>query len=66
MTDEHIWLLKYGRGWVAWYELLSGPVGEQEVDPIHERLVAAGKVEIDKNSMRVRLKPKEENEFVRV
>lgn len=59
MKDEHIWLLKYGRGWVPWFELLEGSVGEQEVDPIHERLVQAGEVEIDKNTMRVRLKPKE-------
>lgn len=56
VTDEQVWLLKYGRGWVPWYELLDGPVGEQEVDPIHERLVQAGRVEIDKNAMRVRLK----------
>ena len=59
MTDEHIWLLKYGRGWVSWYELLNGAVGEQEVDPIHRRLVEAGGIEIDKNKMRVRLKPEE-------
>lgn len=59
MKDEHIWLLKYGRGWVPWFELLEGDVGEQEVDPIHERLVQAGVVEIDKKTMRVRLKPKE-------
>lgn len=56
VTDEQVWLLKYGRGWVPWYELLDGPVGEQKVDPIHERLVQAGRVEIDKNAMRVRLK----------
>lgn len=56
MTDEQIWLLKYGRGWVPWYELISGPVGEQEVDVIHQRLLEEGKVELDKKSMRVRLK----------
>lgn len=66
MTDEQIWLLKYGRGWVPWYELLNGPVGEQEVDPIHERLVAAGKVELDTKAMRVRLKLKEENDVRRI
>lgn len=60
MKDEHIWLLKYGRGWVPWFELLEGAVGEQEVDPIHERLVQAGVVEIDKNTMRVRLKLNEQ------
>lgn len=64
MTDEAIWLLKYGRGWVPWYELMDGPVGEQDVDPIHERLVSAGKVEINKNTMCVRLKP--QNEPIRV
>ena len=62
MKDEQIWLLKYGRGWVPWYQLLEGPIGEQEVDPIHERLVAAGKVERDTKAMRVRLKPEEEND----
>jgi len=66
MTDEQIWLLKYGRGWVPWYELLNGPVGEQEVDPIHERLVAAGRVELDTKAMRVRLKLKEENDVRRI
>jgi hypothetical protein len=62
MTDEQIWLLKYGRGWVPWYDLMYGPTGEQEVDPIHTRLLEAGKVEINKNTMCVRLKPKRENE----
>ena len=66
MTDEHIWLLKYGRGWVPWFELIEGSVGEQKVDPIHERLVAADKIEIDKRAMRVRLKTKEENELIRI
>lgn len=66
MTDEQIWLLQYGRGWVAWYELMDGPVGEQQVNPIHTRLTDAGKIEIDRNRMCVRLKPKEENESIRV
>lgn len=66
MTDEQIWLLKYGRGWVPWYELIEGAVGEQEVDPIHERLVAAGRVERDVKSMRVRLKPEEKNDVRRI
>lgn len=56
MTDEQIWLLKYGRGWVPWYELVDGQVGGQEVDPVHTRLVDAGKIEVDKKQMRVRLK----------
>jgi len=56
MTDEQIWLLKYGRGWVPWYELVSGPVGEQEVDPLHTRLLDAGKMQVDKNKLQVRLK----------
>jgi hypothetical protein len=58
MTDEQIWLLKYGRCWIPWYELVDGPVGEQKVDPIHERLLAAGKIEVNKNAMQVRLKIK--------
>lgn len=57
MTDEHIWLLRYGSRWVRWYELLEGDTGEQVVDPIHDRLVQAGKIEINKNTMQVRLKP---------
>lgn len=65
MTDEQVWLLKYGSNWVPWYELVDGPVGEQEVDPIHSRLLDAGKMEIDKNTMRVRLK-REKNESIRV
>jgi hypothetical protein len=60
MTDEQIWLLKYGRGWVSWYELVYGPAGNVTVDPIHTRLVDAGGIEIDKERMRVRLKTKEE------
>ena len=60
MKDEHIWLLKYGRGWVPWYELLDGAVGEQEVDPLHGRLVEEGKIEINRQTMRVRLKPNEQ------
>ena len=59
MTDEQIWLLKYGSGWVPWYELVDGPLGEQEVDPLHVRLVDAGKIEVDKKQMRVRLKEKQ-------
>ena len=62
ITDEQKWLLKYGRGWVPWFELLDGPVGEQEIDPIHERLLAAGKVKLDKKKMRVKLELKEKNE----
>ena len=45
---------------MQWFELMEGPVGEQEVDPIHTRLVDAGKIEIDKHKMRVRLKEKNE------
>lgn len=59
MTDEQIWLLKYGRGWVPWYELVDGPPGEQEVDPLHVRLMDAEKIEIDKKTLRVRLKEKQ-------
>lgn len=60
MTDEQIWLLRFGRGWVPWYELLDGPVGEQDVDPLHTRLTEAGKMEVDKNRLSVRLKETKE------
>jgi hypothetical protein len=66
MTDEQVWLLRYGRGWIPWYELLDGSVGEQEVDPLHTRLTEAGKMEINQNTMCVRLKQKEENEPIRI
>lgn len=60
MTDEQIWLLRYGRGWVPWYELIDGPVGEQKIDVLHERLTDAGKLEVDRTKMRVRLKENKE------
>lgn len=59
MTDEQIWLLRFGRGWIPWYELVDGPVGEQQVDALHTRLTEAGKLEIDRKQMCVRLKSKE-------
>lgn len=65
MTDEQKWLLIFGSGWVPWYAVVDGPPGEQEVHPLHTRLTEAGKIEVDKNTMRVRLK-KEVNEIIRV
>jgi hypothetical protein len=49
----------FGSGWVPWYAVVDGPPGDQEVNPIHTRLVEAGKMEIDKNKMVVRLKVNE-------
>lgn len=59
MTDEQKWLVLFGSGWVPWYAVVDGPPGDQEVNPLHTRLVAAGKMEIDKNRMVVRLKANE-------
>ena len=59
MTDEQKWLVLFGSGWVPWYAVVDGPPGDQEVNPIHTRLVEAGKMEIDKNKMVVRWKVNE-------
>ena len=59
MTDEQKWLVLFGSGWVPWYAVVDGPPGDQEVNPIHTRLVEAAKKEIDKNRMGVRLKVNE-------
>ncbi len=59
MTDEQKWLVLFGSGWVPWYVILDGPPGDQKVNPLHARLTAAGKMEIDKNRMVVRLKANE-------
>lgn len=59
MTDEQKWLVLFGSGWVPWYAVVDGLPGDQEVNPIHTRLVEAGKMEIDKNRMVVRLKVNE-------
>ena len=64
MTDEQIWLLKYGRGWVPWYEMVDDPLSGHELDPLYTRLMEVGKMEMetqfDRNTMRIRLKEKNE------
>jgi hypothetical protein len=63
MTDEQIWLLRFGRGWVDWWELEDV---EDSVDPLFERLTDAGKLEMDAESLRIKLRSKEEDESIRV
>lgn len=50
MTDEGIWLLLFGRGWV------SIEVIEDEHDDVFSRLAKAKKLEVDKSTLCVRLK----------
>lgn len=50
MTDEGIWLLLFGRGWVA-FEFI-----EEKYDDVFTRLSKANKLEVDKNLECVRLK----------
>ena len=58
MTDEGIWLLLFGGEWVS-LEVIA-----DEYDDVFTRLAKANRLEVNKNC--VRLKPKEENEFIRV
>ena len=58
MTDEQIWLLRFGRGWVDWWELADE--SNEDIDPIAERMHNAGMLRSDRSTMRVRLKTKEE------
>lgn len=64
MTDEQLWLLRYGRGWVDWWELAS-ETGD-DLSSLAERMHDARLLESDHARLRVRLKPKEENESIRV
>lgn len=64
MTDEQIWLLKYGSRWVDWWELANAD--ETGVDALCERLHEGNKLERDHKKLRVRLKPKEKDESIRV
>ena len=54
MTDEGIWLLLFGREWVA---LESLEIEEQ--DPLFTRLAQAKKLEVSEHFECVRLKEKE-------
>jgi hypothetical protein len=54
MTDEGIWLLLFGREWIALEALEAG-----EQDHLFSRLARAKKLEVSKNFECVRLKEKE-------
>lgn len=54
MTDEGIWLLLFGREWIA---LESLEIEEQ--DPLFTRLAQAKKLEVNENFECVRFKEKE-------
>jgi hypothetical protein len=65
MTPEQIWLLKYGRGWIHWYELADED--GDGVDDLLERMHEARLLKTDSNRMCVRLKTeKERDESIRV
>jgi hypothetical protein len=65
MTPEQIWLLKYGRGWIHWYELADE--SGDGVDELLERMHEAQLLKSDHKRMCVRLKTeKERNESIRV
>lgn len=64
MTDEQRWLLLYGRRWVDWWELANAE--GDSVSGLSERMHDAGMLEADRRKLRVRLKPKEANESIRV
>jgi hypothetical protein len=53
MKDEHIWLLLFGRGWVALEAI------EERHDPVFTRLCKVDKLEVNKNLECVRLKEEE-------
>lgn len=59
MKDEDKWLLVYGRGWVDWWELED--TNDEQLNPLFVRLSEAGKLEMDANYVRVRLKEKDES-----
>jgi hypothetical protein len=58
MTDEQIWLLRFGSGWVNWWELADE--SGDDINPVAERMHEAQMLEKDAKRMRVRLKTKEE------
>ena len=62
MTDEGIWLLMLGRDWHP-HEVVDG---DEALSLAFKRLSAAGKLQGDWVTMQVRLRPKEENELIRV
>lgn len=50
MTDEGIWLLLFGRGWVAFDDI------EDKHDEVFSRLAEAKKLDVDDNLECIRLK----------
>ena len=62
MTDEQRWLLLYGSRWVDWWELEDSG----DLSPMFERMHDARLLESDQSRLRVRLKPKERSELIRV
>lgn len=65
MTPEQIWLLKFGRGWVDWWELEDKD--GNGLDDLCERMHEARLLKADSNRLRVRLKTeKERNESIRI
>jgi hypothetical protein len=58
MTDEQIWLLLHGSGWIKLW------VKRENFDSIFGRLMKDGKLELSEDLKCVRLK--EENESIRV
>lgn len=64
MTDEQIWLLQFGRGWVPWYELSL--YDSEEFNERAMRMHKAGQLQGDASRMMVRLKPQEEDATIRV
>lgn len=65
MTDEQRWLLLYGRRWVDWWELEDNQA-ILGISDLAERMHDTQSLESDPSRLRVRLKPKEENESIRV
>ena len=53
MTDEGIWLLLFGSGWITLEAI------EERHDPVFTRLSKVDKLEMNKNLECVRLKAKE-------
>jgi len=62
MTDEGIWLLILGRDW----HTIEAVDGNEALSLAFKRLSAAGKLQVDWVTMQVRLRPKEEDEPIRV
>jgi hypothetical protein len=62
MTDEQMWLLVFGRDW----HTVETVEDSEALLPAFKRLGAAGELQWNPVTMYVRLRPKEENEFIRI